>query len=412
MCPLPFIGYNDTQDGESSAHARKACIHRNHIKDFQLNEDFTVAVKEIDVRDVSDKTYRAAIGALELARWVEEDHLVKFIVGFKTPERHYLIFQWADGGNLFQIWKSSQRCSNQLIHWAIEQMESIARGLEKLHNFDPSGIFYHGDLKPENVFVSTRPGHLGDLQIADMGSARAYLTRMGLGEAETMPFAGTIRYRPPEMKNSHADGNPRGHDIWSMGCMILEFIIWILYGPDGLEIFNGSFDNAARPFFGVDRGHGPLQHNVSNWIRHLRETCFGDDCASRALRDLLDFVHTKILVEDDGIENNKQLANTRRQNSLSPPRLLSTPTTTRKNLRLRQRRADISDLNEAFEQILSNKEADYFYCEGPAIKDSWELVLKSRILHGRMEKRTTGPEVPTHSSSPSTILPILAQRKQ
>lgn len=43
---------------------------------------------------------------------------------------------------------------------------------------------------------------------------------------------GTQKYEPPETDNERGEiGQPRSrlYDMWSMGCIVFEFIIWLLY---------------------------------------------------------------------------------------------------------------------------------------------------------------------------------------
>jgi hypothetical protein len=43
-------------------------------------------------------------------------------------------------------------------------------------------------------------------------------------------------YESPERGNS-LEPDPRISDLWSIGCIILEFLIWLLYGWDELKYF-------------------------------------------------------------------------------------------------------------------------------------------------------------------------------
>ncbi|KAI1759501.1 hypothetical protein GGR53DRAFT_527218 [Hypoxylon sp. FL1150] len=358
--PLPFVTYDDTPDEGSFGKIHKAQIHGDHIKDFQLDKNLTVAIKELRVGNISDRAYEVEMDALELARWLEDDHLVKFIAGFEVGGRHYLMFQWVDGGNLRRFWQQYQwSFDDDLIIWALEQMKGIVNGLERLHSFDPQKNCRHGDLKPENILVLTKPGEKRVLQIADMGSAKIHSSPTNLRQVGTMSLAGTLRYQPPEVQTSISNKRSRAYDIWSMGCILLEFIIWVLYGSEGLFEFAESFvSTATQPFFLVNQEQGTLQPNVDAWIEHLRKTCLSDSddgCVSPALRDLLTLVRTQILVENDELESDEGPNNIKTQNITSHgvPQVLITRATTRKNQGKQQRRANVSDVKAELIRICS-----------------------------------------------------------
>lgn len=51
--------------------------------------------------------------------------------------------------------------------------------------------------------------------------------------------SGTFRYEPPEMDRDRASGKPRSrqYDIWSMGCIMIELLVWLLYSYKAVENF-------------------------------------------------------------------------------------------------------------------------------------------------------------------------------
>jgi len=48
---------------------------------------------------------------------------------------------------------------------------------------------------------------------------------------------GTEVYEPPEAVIQRLAPRSRLYDIWSFGCIMLEFVIWLLYGQKGLDEF-------------------------------------------------------------------------------------------------------------------------------------------------------------------------------
>lgn len=89
----------------------------------------------------------------------------------------------------------------------------------------------HRDLKPDNILVSW-----GDdkpvVKICDFGLAKKLLPF--LREFNTHQLC-TLSYRPPELFTSEIESYSEAVDVWSIGCVLYEFII-------GRKLFQGSKD--------------------------------------------------------------------------------------------------------------------------------------------------------------------------
>jgi hypothetical protein len=167
--------------------------------------------------------------------------------------------------------------------------------------------------------------------------------------------------------------------------MLLEFIIWILFGKRGRDEFNASFEGA---FFAIHE-NGPLQPSINEWIKHLETTCLGDSeetCVSQALKDLFRHVCSSLLVEDAEPEEDLEAeiweANERPDNA-DPlaPKILITPATKRAPLPSRKRRGTIKDLCKELKKICSNQNSNYFYNESTvAMQEDTMKILESQKL--------------------------------
>jgi serine/threonine protein kinase len=398
LCPLPFLKY-EMGGGGSFSSLYKGRIHKAHTEcadeashcsansiyclTFLL--DNAIAVKQLNDSNVTDKAYEVEINALELARRLDHPHLVKFIAGFEQEQRRYLMFRWVDGRDLEEFWKTHKwERGENIIRWALEQSKGLAEGLEKLHNFDLQRNCRHGDLKPNNIVRSLNPGKFGHLQIADMGLAKVHSLPTSLRRVGTTSLEGAIRYQPPEVKTSISGKRSRSYDIWSMGCILLEFIIWLLLGKRGRDEFNASFEDA----FFVIHENGPLHPSINEWIKHLRTTCLGDSdetCVSQALKGLLRHLCSSLLVEDAEPEEDPEAqvweANERPDNADHlAPRFLVTPATKRTSLPSRKRRGTIKDLCKELQEICSNQNPNYFYNESTAKEENTMQILEKHTL--------------------------------
>jgi serine/threonine protein kinase len=236
----------------------------------------------------------------ELMRGLKCDHLIKAIAYYKQSGEHYFITPWAKYGDLWNFWMTTEkkpRTDKDYFIWAFGQLAGIARGIEKLHaSAAKSGPnCRHGDLKPENIlcFPDDEEDHNNGrypsvrLVITDPGLAKIHNDATKLRSA-TKTTVSTERYLAPEMK-THPNGKlSRRFDIWSLGCIFLEFVIWLLYGAGELNNCTLEYKGA---FFVFDEGkdtEADIHPTVARWVTHIkRDRRCGEGTAVRRLIDLI-----------------------------------------------------------------------------------------------------------------------------
>jgi serine/threonine protein kinase len=160
------------------------------------------------------------------------------------------MFECADS-TLLAIWEkepkewTSGSSTETLAMWAASQAYGLTKALKKLHNFESyrsaddtdiktHGI--HGDLKPDNILYYKNwrgvNDDIGVLQITDFGLSSFHQTQ----SAEDIVLRrGTSTYRPPEA--AILSPLSASFDTWSLGCLFLEFLTWLVRGPEGLQSF-------------------------------------------------------------------------------------------------------------------------------------------------------------------------------
>lgn len=216
------------------------------------------------------------------------------------------MFPWADGGNLRDFWKRENPNSllPEISHpglflWVLQQMYGLAQGLEALHNYGNKQFGRHGDLKPENIllFKDLPVKTLGTLRIADVGLAKFHDVATSGREDNTRTARGTRMYEPPETEIT--DGpRSRKYDIWSIGCIFLEFIVWLLYSNEGVEDFRimregYSFYVISEVTGNYEPSKAQIHPEVSRWIKNI-----SDDPRCKeaiAFRHLLTLIRTRLL---------------------------------------------------------------------------------------------------------------------
>ena len=169
----------------------------------------------------------------------------------------------------------------------------------------------HGDIKPENILWSDEDtldedahfNEQGILLIADFGLMKCHKTRT---EFRITPeqARGSVPYEPPEVAEPRISKTvSRSYDIWSLGCVYLEFITWLVCGFDELERFRASRAKGVddETFFTlIDNGlagrprKAVLKQSVQDWIEvlHTKSRC------SEFIHELLNLISRYMLVAD------------------------------------------------------------------------------------------------------------------
>lgn len=182
-------------------------------------------------------------------------HIIHNFETFSQGNKTYIMFPWAEGGDLDNFWKTkdTEARSPELALWCLQQMLGLAQALEFLHNqIGEQTNFRHGDLKPGNILHFLTGGPYGILKIADFGISRVHdvgtLQRHGIA---TTTRATTPSYQAPEAVYTDRPRS-RKFDIWSLGCIFLEFTIWFVRDWEAVE----NFSSARKPTeVGHDRAH-------------------------------------------------------------------------------------------------------------------------------------------------------------
>ncbi|KAK4222696.1 heterokaryon incompatibility protein-domain-containing protein [Podospora fimiseda] len=167
----------------------------------------------------------------------------------------------------------------------------------------------HGDLKPDNILQFLGPGErtsrwMGSLKIADLGLAKQHMFATTRRNEKTNMQYTTSHYEAPEanryMSTSHLPRSRR-FDIWSMGCVLFEFVIVVLYGSKGLEAFYSEKqyvdDGTETLYFSVDASLGVARVSdvVTQWIRQILKD---PECnrPRSAIADVVKLIRDRLLV--------------------------------------------------------------------------------------------------------------------
>lgn len=108
--------------------------------------------------------------------------------------------------------------------------ESHAKKYGRHGDITPGNILWFGDGSDDQEYLS------GTLKLADFGQAE--LNSL-LSKTQPKSVANTMTYRPPECDLQHKPIR-QSYDIWCLGCVLLEFVAWMLGGKKLLHDFSRS----------------------------------------------------------------------------------------------------------------------------------------------------------------------------
>lgn len=187
---------------------------------------------------------------LDQLQHIENAHLIQHLVTFERGPRYYVIFPWANGGSLSDFWQSTnfENGTGKLTLWVLRQMLGVTSAIASLHAINCR----HGDLKPENILhFRGKDAELGTLVIADVGVSRVHRQATKMRQEGTTTRATTPAYEAPETLDDTGGPRRRRYDMWSLGCILLEFIIWILEGNEAIQAFRSARDGPHFEFYRV-----------------------------------------------------------------------------------------------------------------------------------------------------------------
>ncbi|KAI1151326.1 kinase-like protein [Nemania diffusa] len=298
--PLPFFDVTKMPAAPGKSLVYRGTLHRAHIAP-RSTKDIEVAIKDYENKDDFEKE-RANLMRIQK---LNHPHLIRHISTIQQGKCYYVIFPWANGGNLSDFWNSPRSKDVELLlTWSLEQMLGLAGALSALHHKlddqHPDGMnCRHGDLKPENILYFKKAGRYGTLVVADVGESKVHIAATYLRHDPTQTRATTPCYEAPEAENNTK--RSRKYDMWSLGCIFLEFTIWLLDGHEAIEKFrkqrrDGDGPSAERAKFYQRNGSDPpIVHPV---VTKRLQTLQKDPRCSSELVSLVKLIAQDLIVVD------------------------------------------------------------------------------------------------------------------
>ncbi|ETN42735.1 uncharacterized protein HMPREF1541_01893 [Cyphellophora europaea CBS 101466] len=222
-----------------------------------LGEDATDHTEYVIKKPNRHEDFLSERLALELCNKRSSNHIVLLVGSFENEEGGYLILLRAIA-DLETLWghghpvapSLSLRSQEAAEKWFEDQMFGLAEALTNVHchlGTAENPVFgIHGDIKASNVLFykaldNTMPG---TLKLADFGASQFFDS---LATASATCFsAGNGSYTAPE--SALEQPQSQAVDVWSLGCLMLECIVWSVEGPDGRLHFAQSRRHQSHPY--------------------------------------------------------------------------------------------------------------------------------------------------------------------
>ncbi|KAF2872632.1 kinase-like domain-containing protein [Massariosphaeria phaeospora] len=205
---------------------------------------------------------------------LNHSHLVKCLAGWTYDSKFYMIYELASCNleEFMQDRMESHQPRGIAESMFVKQLCGLAAALRVIHcqgedseiskdtylgvpRSDNKKTGYIHDLKPENILVFMSSETVQSFRISDFSCAKVVdfvASVSGKRRSHlTTSKSGTPIYRAPE---SMGGATSRPYDLWSLGCVYLELLVWFFDGYRALEVFRNERVELVHPHGAEDEG--------------------------------------------------------------------------------------------------------------------------------------------------------------
>ncbi|KAH0421553.1 protein kinase domain-containing protein [Colletotrichum camelliae] len=294
---IPFIkeAHIETQDSSGSTRLYACKVHRQYASSSLVDMELFRKVYVYQPREVLliDRAKREAEIARKISKRRENFAQLLFAFTYKAQDYVYVELVYPrydyDLGNLLSgqrilkpndstetdksVDKRDELVDDEL--WAL--IMSIMRAVGELHDEIKNKripCFAHMDIKPQNILVRVR-GDSRSFFLTDFGHAAERTMRDATPDYAPPPEGDGESRVPPRDATTRERKSPTAYDVWSMGCLLLQILVFINGGSKRIEEFNSSrkagYQTAAFWELNPNQSTPTLRKTVVDTINELQK---------------------------------------------------------------------------------------------------------------------------------------------
>ncbi|KAJ8123215.1 hypothetical protein ONZ43_g784 [Nemania bipapillata] len=337
---MPFLK-EQPRGGGGQGRISEIKIHPCHIRRPSSSSDYVFALKRMSVSSDSRLRWKDEVAALNVFRSPRSGHpnIIKLLLAYEHEGKGlYLVFPLGKG-DLNDYWRLHHKHSplSEDALWLIQQCTNLTSALREIHyntSFPEKSCGRHGDIKPGNIiwFQSGTGDERGRLVIADFTMTRFHSDDT-VNDTTLSGRSMSMTYRAPEVNVPVKGKESQAYDVWSLGCMFLEFMVWYHLGyhalghPADVKSKQTNKPACSRDYYLNERGEecqsfrrarindddwwygedkffnvlpgasrdkftAEVKVSVSKWAQRLHTS----PLCSQAMHDFLDLIMTQMLV--------------------------------------------------------------------------------------------------------------------
>jgi Protein kinase domain len=243
---------------------KKIYIHSDHHY-FSSDRNSPLALKRFFHYPRTQEDFGKEEQVLRALAEFPHPHITPHLASWTQKGIFYMLFPCAEM-NLHEFLREypPRDLDTEFVKWLLGQLRGLADGVRHIHNLGPSRLAvepqnlsplgqaqrkrsgYHHDIKPKNILVFAKDKVGGGapkmtdyvFKISDFGAAKINIILSKSGEishhTEALS-AGDPVYRAPDYEIAGVTSRP--YDIWSLGCVFLEVLVWT-FDLRGNELVN------------------------------------------------------------------------------------------------------------------------------------------------------------------------------
>ncbi|PSN67761.1 kinase-like protein [Corynespora cassiicola Philippines] len=262
-------------------------LEKSHQMLYRLkhNDNPRLALKRLDRRKTQDTAFQHEQNLLKSLLGNKHLHIIQLLATYRQNEIWYFLFPLANCNLAEYMSAREPEHSEKYITWKLNQILGLATGIQAIHDRQPDRMGasssqpflglnnqnaqsiqtgYHHDIKPQNILhfkeleveITTPYPELGVYQISDFGVGKFQTGNLGDSSKGTRHPRGTVTYWAPEsritagrlghsrLKDVYHISRP--YDMWAFGCVIMEMLVWLIKGRDGLKEFKNGRNGPAE----------------------------------------------------------------------------------------------------------------------------------------------------------------------